>query len=61
VDFFDGEALVAEVCDLLEDEPARRELGKASRKLMLDRYDLRTICLPRQINWVSSLLDGAPV
>jgi glycosyltransferase involved in cell wall biosynthesis len=61
VDFFDGEALVAEVCDLLEDEPARRELGKASRKLMLDRYDLRTICLPRQINWVSSLLDGTPV
>jgi glycosyltransferase involved in cell wall biosynthesis len=61
VDFFDGEALVAEVCDLLEDDEARRELGRASRRLMLEKYDLNTICLPRQLNWVSSVMGGSKV
>lgn len=61
VDFFDGEALVDEVCALLEDAPARRRLGAAARELMRDRYDLRTICLPRQLEWLSTVMDGAKV
>ena len=28
VDFFDGDALVGEVCDLLDDEAARRRFGR---------------------------------
>ncbi|MGK7753997.1 MULTISPECIES: glycosyltransferase [unclassified Roseovarius] len=61
VDFFDGEALVDEVCALLEDEAARRRLGAAARDLMRDKYDLRTICLPRQVEWISDIMEGAPV
>lgn len=61
VEFFDGEALVAEVCDLLEDQNARVELGRAARQLMLEQYDLRKICLPRQIDWVTTLMDGKTV
>ncbi|MFN3209764.1 MAG: glycosyltransferase [Roseovarius sp.] len=61
VDFFDGDALVDEVCALLEDAPARRRLGAAARELMRDRYDLRTICLPRQLEWLSTVMDGAKV
>lgn len=61
VDFFDGDALVGEVCDLLDDEAARRRLGEAARATVLARYDLQTICLPRQLEWVSQIMDGAPV
>jgi glycosyltransferase involved in cell wall biosynthesis len=55
VDFFDGAALVNEVCALLDDEAARRRLGRAARELIRAGYDLRTICLPRQLRWVGEL------
>ncbi|MDZ7709173.1 MAG: glycosyltransferase [Roseovarius sp.] len=55
VDFFDGAALVDEVCALLEDETARQRLGAAARDLIRTRYDLQTICLPRQVAWVGEL------
>jgi glycosyltransferase involved in cell wall biosynthesis len=55
VDFFDGDALVAEVCDLLDDAEARSRLGAAARRLMQERYDLESICLPRQTEWVNAL------
>ncbi len=57
IDFFDGDALVAEVCDLLEDEDARQSLGAAARQLMQAQYDLKSICLPRQIEWVKALAE----
>ncbi|MBE0454573.1 glycosyltransferase [Roseovarius autotrophicus] len=55
VDFFDAEALVAEVCALLEAAEARRALGQAARRLIQQRYDLRGICLPRQVKWVTDI------
>lgn len=55
VDFFDRAALVREVCDLLEDESARARLGRAARALMTRDYDLKRICLPRQIAWVDAV------
>jgi hypothetical protein len=55
VDFFDGEALVSEVCTLLGDEAARRRMGQSARDLIRARYDLQTICLPRQVAWVSEV------
>ena len=61
VDFFDGDALVDEVCDLLDDETARTALGSAARDLMRAEYDLRSIALPRQLDWLSRLMDGAKV
>ncbi|WP_113912521.1 glycosyltransferase [Roseovarius dicentrarchi] len=56
VDFFDRAALVREVCDLLEDPGARARLGQAARKHAVEAYDLETICLPRQIAWVDSIM-----
>ena len=57
VDFFDGDGLVDQVCDLLEDDAARRRLGDTARKMIRAQYDLQTICLPRQIDWVKDVMD----
>ena len=56
VDFFDKDALVEEVSRLLESAEEREALGQAARKLIVDRYDLERICLPRQLKWVQSLV-----
>ena len=55
VDFFDKDALVAEVCALLDDESARKRMGGAARSLIKRKYDLKTVCLPKQLQWVSDL------
>ncbi|MGH1424889.1 MAG: glycosyltransferase [Pseudooceanicola sp.] len=57
VDFFDGNAIVKEVDALLESAEARARLGRAARAHIRDNYDLRTICLPKQLEWVHSLAD----
>ena len=57
VDFFDKDALVAAVSDLLDDPDARVRMGQAARQLMIDKYELNKICLPRQVDWVNSIMD----
>lgn len=55
VDFFDVAALTTEVINLL-DQPDRREhLGRAARTFAKKHYDLETICLPQQVQWVERL------
>lgn len=56
VDFFDRAALVREMCDLLDDEDARARLGAAARDRLVERYDLRRVCLPAQIAWVNEVM-----
>jgi len=57
VDFFDRKALLREVCDLLDSDETRIRLGAAARALMVARYDLKTICLPRQMAWVDETMQ----
>ncbi|MFX0545010.1 glycosyltransferase [Roseovarius sp. S1116L3] len=57
VDFFDREALMREVCSLLDDAEARARLGAAARALMVGKYDLKTVCLPRQLAWVDEVMQ----
>ena len=54
-DFFDTDALVEKTCALLDDAPKRAALGKAARAYIKGAYDLKTICLPRQLDWVAQL------
>lgn len=56
VDFFDVHGLAHEVCELLEASTERQRLGQNARNFVLGHYDLREVCLPRQIAWVERLL-----
>ncbi len=60
VDFFDHDAMVAEICDLMENPEARIEMGRAARAFVQQNYDLQTICLPRQIEWINKLAKAEP-
>lgn len=55
VDFFDPAGLTNEVCSLLADPAARQRLGANARAFAQQHYDLQTICLPRQLEWVQQL------
>jgi glycosyltransferase involved in cell wall biosynthesis len=55
VPFFDGEALAETISGLLDDPSARARLGAQARAFVQMHYDLRTICLPRQLDWLEAL------
>jgi hypothetical protein len=57
VDFFDPAALTGAVCHLLDDAAERARLGENARRFARQHYDLRSVCLPRQIEWVNALLQ----
>ncbi len=58
VPFFDGKALVREVVDLLEQPQERARLGANARAFAQQHYDLKRICLPRQLEWVAQLAQA---
>ena len=60
VSFFDAAALADTVAELCADAPARQQLGAAARDHAVSRYDLHTVCLPRQVAWVDALLAAGP-
>ena len=51
ISFFDIEGLADSILDLLEDRDMRERLGKAAREFVMDRYDLKSKCLPEQVKW----------
>ena len=55
VNFFDVSKLTNEVCALLDDPKSRARLGKNAREFAQANYDLKTVCLPRQLQWVQEL------
>jgi len=55
VDFFDVPGLANEVCMLLDDPVARIRLAANARAFAQANYDLKTVCLPRQLAWVAGL------
>ena len=58
VSFFDVQGVVEEVCDLLDKPEERTRLGANARMFAKENYDLKTVCLPRQIEWVRGLAQG---
>jgi glycosyltransferase involved in cell wall biosynthesis len=55
VNCFDVAGLANEVCMLLDDPGARQRLGQNARKFAQANYDLKTVCLPKQLAWVEEL------
>ena len=56
VDFFDVEGLSKTVIDVLNDPDKYEALKKEARKTIIKEYDLKKVCLPKQIKLVESLL-----
>ena len=56
VNFFDVQELANTVCDLLDDPLARQRLGQNARTFAQANYDLKSVCLPRQLAWVEGLV-----
>ena len=59
VDFFDGKGMVEKIGELLDDASMRARLGQAARDFACNHYDLETVCLPRQLEWVANLAQNA--
>ena len=55
VNFFDVAGLTNEICTLLNDPAARQRLGQNARAFAQANYDLQTVCLPKQLEWVQQL------
>lgn len=55
VDFFDVAGVASNVCELLDNSMERSRLGANSREFARNEYDLKTICLPRQIKWIENI------
>jgi glycosyltransferase involved in cell wall biosynthesis len=57
-DFFDREALVEELNNVLDDKELQDRLGQAARAKAVAEYDLRTVCMPNQMDWVKRLVGS---
>jgi len=55
--FFDGDRMVDEINNVLDDPQMRADMGKAARAFAVEGYDLESRCLPRQLAWIDQLFD----
>ena len=58
--FFDGPQMVREINAVLEDSELRARLGAAARAFAVAQYDLQSVCLPRQLDWIDRLAAMKP-
>ena len=56
VDFFDTVALAKTVCEVLENPQEAQRLGENARAFAQANYDLQSVCLPKQLAWVNTLV-----
>jgi len=58
VDFFDGDGLAQRIADVLADPAAFRTVAENARQTVVDKFDLKRCCLPRQIALIDRLASG---
>ncbi len=58
VNFFDVGGVAEKVCALIDNPAERARLGANARAYAMSHYDLKSVCLPRQLAWVKGLTDG---
>jgi glycosyltransferase involved in cell wall biosynthesis len=59
VDFFDMAGLGQHIGELLQNPAERERLGSAARAHARQHHDLRTVCLPKQLQWVEQMAQRA--
>jgi glycosyltransferase involved in cell wall biosynthesis len=60
VDFFDTEAMADRISSVLEDPAASAEIGRNARRTVIERYDLKRICLPAHLGLIGRLAGAEP-
>jgi len=55
VDFFDVQALASEINELLNNKTRRDELAVNARSFVVENFDLKRVCLPKQLDWIRKL------
>jgi glycosyltransferase involved in cell wall biosynthesis len=58
VDFFDRAALVDRVDEALSNPAGMTEIREAARRTAVSKYDLESVCLPRQLGLIDSLIKA---
>jgi glycosyltransferase involved in cell wall biosynthesis len=58
VNFFDHTSLALSIDELLSSKEERLRLGNNARLFTQENYDIEKICLPKQLEWVESLLTS---
>jgi glycosyltransferase involved in cell wall biosynthesis len=58
VDFFSPEKIASEIDEALRRQGELTPLREAARRMVLERYDLKRVCLPAQYRLVEALLKG---
>ncbi|GMM91794.1 glycosyltransferase [Qipengyuania sp. MTN3-11] len=59
--FFDPVALADQGAAMLADDALRRRLSENARSTAVERYDLKDVCLPRQLAFVDGLAQDSPL
>ncbi len=59
-EFLDHEALARRVCQTIDDPVASAELGRNARDTIVKDYDLKRLCLPKQLAWIDRLAQMQP-
>ena len=58
VDFFDPDAIAAQVVDVLKNPDAYAHIGPAARAHVVRTYDFHTVCLPEHIRQINALVPA---
>jgi glycosyltransferase involved in cell wall biosynthesis len=58
VDFFDAEGIATQVAQVLAMPEHFVPLRQAARRTVVERYALRTVCLPKQLDLVDAVASG---
>tara|TARA_B100002052_G_C15301836_1_gene341413 strand:- start:179 stop:442 length:264 start_codon:yes stop_codon:yes gene_type:complete len=56
VDFFDHEEMSQKIISILNNPKEYEKIRKEARKFIVKNYDLKSICLPKQIDLIEGLL-----
>jgi glycosyltransferase involved in cell wall biosynthesis len=60
VDFFDVNGLATKISEVLKDRDSLWHIKENARQTIINRYDLKRVCLPRQIEIVESAQSRMP-